>query len=315
MPPRFPPSIAVSDFAVVSEDESGVSILALGIYYPCLVRGPSTAVAINRRRRSGTATLCGVSEFSSPSSPPKKYQTQTLSGNVAGCSYNAMCATPGANGGFAYKWSGTYKFDPATCAITNTSIEQFFPSDGVSFCGAAASPTVTTPMSSPFQPSNIDTASEVTTPTTDSWNYPGTCSLSNQRLNGSAVATLTDPDTDLAAIARLQATTPWVGFGTCPTPPTCCLASWQLRTTGFSFDYGDAQFRIAASGLLASQLYCAAVDIFRRPWGVPPYVLFETIFVFGATDGAGNLQLDGDVPNAPGFETYFDNPRYFPPIL
>jgi hypothetical protein len=322
MPPRIThlPALGAADFAAagLNEDGGDASLLSFLSFDPCLFPVAPVAVPINRRRRSGTATLCGIAEFTAPSTPPIAYRTQTLSSTnngVAGCQYNAGCAAPGVNGGFRYTAQGQFVYSAVDCSTVNTMTESFYPSDGASFCGTSPTPSSTTPMLQPWQPSNISTAVQTLTPNTNTWTYPGTCSGSNQIFNGNAIATLSNPDTEADAIVRLQATTAWVpavGFGFCATPPSCCLASWQIRT-GLSFFYGDCQFSINATGLPANTRVCGAVDIFRRVYGVPPYVLFETIFVNGATDGAGNLALTGDVPNARGFETYFDNPRYFPP--
>ena len=56
---------------------------------------PGGSAAYTSRSRGGTATLIGFSEYSTPSTPAKKYLTKTLSGNVTvGIYLDSSCTTP-----------------------------------------------------------------------------------------------------------------------------------------------------------------------------------------------------------------------------
>lgn len=312
--------VAGSDFAgSINEDDSGSSLAFLARNYPFCV-GTSVATTLQCRTRAGTATLCGVSEFTAPSSPPKKYRTQTISGMMTICFFSGTPCLVAATDGQGYRWSGAYTYSATTCATTNGMVEAHFPGDGTpAICGVSAVSDGSTTPGQPFQPVyGPGYATIVETPTTQTWTYGGSCTAlvgfpPNSTKTGTAVVTLSNPDTDADAIARFQAGTPYGAWAPCATPATCCLAGFQQRTA-FTFGYADAQYRIAAAGVTPSRAVCAAIDIYRRPYGVGPYALFETLFVTGNSDGAGNIQFDGDVPNDVGFESYADNPRYFPPL-
>jgi hypothetical protein len=124
--------------------------------------------------------------------------------------------------------------------------------------------------------------------------------------------TLSEEDTDQNAIDRLLAGAggEWSGWlspgatGCTGSPPPCCLARWEERTDDFDFIYQESEFRVTASGLTPSTTYNARVDIQRRTFGSGSYALFQTVIVSGTTDGSGNFQEDGEVPNEEGFESY-----------
>lgn len=55
---------------------------------------PGAAVLFEARKRGGTASLVGFSEYTSPSTPAKKYRTKTLSGTAAGGVFTDAGFTP-----------------------------------------------------------------------------------------------------------------------------------------------------------------------------------------------------------------------------
>lgn len=129
---------------------------------------------------------------------------------------------------------------------------------------------------------------------------------------GNCISTLSSEDTEANAITRLLAGAggnwgAWIisGAAGCNgVPPTCLLARWEQRTTGFSFIYQEAEWRIQQSGLIVGRTYFAQVYVYRSLFGIGSYSLFQTIVVAGVADGAGNLEIDGTVPNLAGYDSY-----------
>lgn len=122
---------------------------------------------------------------------------------------------------------------------------------------------------------------------------------------------LTIEDTEADAIARLQAATSfgsWIasgGIGCAGTPPPCCLAKYQSRTTGFDIAYADAEARVTATGLSPSVGYTAKIELYRRPYGSGSFAHYQTATVTGVSDGSGNLTTTtATVTNTKGYETY-----------
>lgn len=65
----------------------------------------------------GTAALCGYSEYTSPSVPPKKYRVRTFSGGVDRNSFSdAACASLICHASEDY--AGTCTYDAMTCGVT-----------------------------------------------------------------------------------------------------------------------------------------------------------------------------------------------------
>lgn len=64
------------------------------------------------RSKSGTATLCGFSEFTNPSTPPRKYRRKTITGKVTQCDWPAEGCQP-------VPCAGTY---PPTIALDGTQV-------------------------------------------------------------------------------------------------------------------------------------------------------------------------------------------------
>ncbi len=173
-----------------------------------------------------------------------------------------------------------------------------------------------------FQPGTFGLSSDgvlVTSQTLKTWTYgSGGCiqpgSGNSRSWGGAVTATLSDEDQESDAISRLTTSGPgsiWSAFttvgngsgGTCINS-VCCLARWEQRTTLFTFTYQEAQARVTKTGLTPSKSYLVKLVIFRRVFGVNPYVLFQTLFVSATADGSGNLTVDINVPNTVGFESY-----------
>lgn len=269
--------------------------------------------ALQCRWIGGTATLCGFSEYTSPSSPPKKYLVKTLSGSSIGNAYtDASCATLNCQTILTYTGASTYS--STTCGITDTGLDT----------RTGTCPGSVTPVSS----ISIFAAggdSFVLTPTTRTITNNLACYGigGGQSFRRPSVPTSTETlgteDTDANAIARLLAAssfTSWTTAGAAGCtgmPPSCCVAGYEERTSGFSFSYRDAEFRVTATGLAPSTGYTADVLIYRRAYGSGSYALYQTITVTGTSDGSGNLTTAAaGVPNDEGFETYAHSSSLYP---
>ena len=253
--------------------------------------------SVECRTRGGTASLCGYPEWTGyESSPPKKYRTLTQGGNYRFVHYTDItCATTTADPDIVCTWSGVCSFNGSTCAETQGGIQNCGGADATN-CGN---------LGGGFGPGDPDT-------TTTSVNLDaivtGTCRVGGagfgKYTEASQYAHLTTEDTEADAVIRLLAGAGGTWSGWSAASSTTCLARWEARTSGFNLVYQEAQWRRVFTGLTASTRYEMNIDVYRRSFGTGSYVLYQTITVEGTSDGAGNLTLSGDVPNAYGYETY-----------
>ena len=168
-----------------------------------------------------------------------------------------------------------------------------------------------------FIPSYTAFSTLTTTQTNKTWDYPTYCfkpsgTFGRQNL-GQVTATLSSEDSESNAITRLLAGAggtwgSWTNSGAtgCTgTPPSCCLAKYESRTTLFTFDYYEAEARVTATGLTPSTSYSARIELYRRAYGSGSYVWYQTVLVSGTSDGSGNLTTSAaTVTNTKGYETY-----------
>lgn len=260
------------------------------------------------RQRGGGASIIGCPEFVSPSMPPKAYRRSQLSGSRQSTSYTDVdCSIRSDFPVVTCTYAGWGQYDAAT---------GLFSFGGDNECNGSV--TSTGAGCTPFASACLDSAS--TTQTTNTTTSTGACCLAAglhlKSTGGSLVNTLSEEDTEADAIARLLAGAggAWGAWnetgdgshGTC-LPQDCCKAQWQVRTTStFTFAYNEDQFRCVdyPGTLLPSTNYTVKVEIWRRPGGVGPFVLYQTLEFSISTDGSGDFaQFDGDVPNARGFES------------
>lgn len=301
---------------------------------PCKCCSHRVPVKLSCRTRAGTGTLCGFSEYyhpitllPAPSVPPRKYRTQTLGqvapGGYARCNYLVVGCTGTAP---VQQWdslSGTYKYSATDCSETNTqfdTVKSYNSAPAVCSERGAVNPilsrsldhTVGVPPDFGLVEINIPHATSFVTQTSYLFDGNGFCNA-NQGESGNVILLLSDEDTEATAAARSSAT--WSGWtvtgdgtgGTC-LAPTCCLAFIDLRTSGFTFTFQSAQFRVVdfPGTLLPGANYDIHVEIYRRVRGSGlPFVLYETLVFPVTTDGSGDFaQFDGDVPNDPAFDSY-----------
>lgn len=273
------------------------------------------------RVRGGTAELCGHSEFPNAtggvSVPPKKYRTKTASGTLEDCAYSTSSCT-GSQSGAKYVYSGSCTYNISTCAATNTLNYKEYNNAGT--CPASTLSSDTAQLCSwgdSTSPSSTSCLMDVTvTKTRVDRTGTGTCCSSGSSSTvrtGSMYWELTDEDTEADAIARLLAGAggtwgAWTASGAtgCTgTPPSCCLAKYESRTSGFTFEYYESEARVVATGLTPSTNYNIKIELYRRAYGSGTYEWYQTASTSAMSDGSGNLTSSGvTVTNTKGYETY-----------
>lgn len=267
----------------------------------CCAALPCVVVSLLCRSRGGTATLCGYDEYTSPSTPPKKYRTRTLSGSLAWCyEQNGGGFCNGVTtGGFRIDYSGSCVYDASTCIPTVGGSAHIFGFDTSCAPDGSDTPIVGCGVTG-ADPSVTVTLGQLTRTVTGT----GLCATDVYRkATGTATETLSVEDTESAAINRLLsgAGGVWSAYGASLT----CGASWEQRTTSFSFLYFEGEFKGTAIGLTPNTDYRTFVDIFRRHYGSGSYTLFATMEISGTSDSSGNFEVGPiQVPNAKGFQTY-----------
>jgi len=175
----------------------------------------------------GTATLVGISELSSPSTPPRKYRTATLNGYANQYVNNSTGDTIATR---TVKYSGSRNYDALTGVVSGALCEDTRPD----FCSAGE---LSCWSQDDWACANVEAGTCVTTPTQRTWSGAKCCWDSGGACGGGGMGTsaasvtfsLSSEDTEQAAIARLGDT--WadpVGAGEKKT-------FYEQRTTGFSF--------------------------------------------------------------------------------
>lgn len=297
---------------------------------PCFTLG--TAL-LECRIRGGTATLIGFSEYTTPSSPPRKFRIETIGGSFFTCDSDptlsgqvpASCAGPRITVSHR-DYSGAASYNALTGVLTNNQKDQFFITSNsiVQPCTPAGAFSTNETFALPFQPRGgtvCPTGAPATSLSTTAavYTYCGTCfmisSVDYRVISGSVNAALTDEDLESDAITRLLAGAggtwgAWIapgGVGCTGGPPSCCIASYEQRTTLFTFAYQPSQFRITVSGLTPSTAYHISVNIKRSVRGAGVYTIIATHVYAFTSDGSGNYVLTDDIPNAVGYDTTIDN--------
>jgi hypothetical protein len=128
---------------------------------------------------------------------------------------------------------------------------------------------------------------------------------------GTVTETLSDADTEEAAINRAWAGWTWgswhevtINGGACDNP-ACCLAYWTVRgPSDTCFAVQEAQWKATRTGLTPGAAFRAKVKIYRAPVGTSSWMLYATIISTGTVDGTGKFEKTGDVPNESGYQTY-----------
>ena len=215
-----------------------------------------------------------------------------------------------------YVYSGSAKYDPAiSCDELATDTRRRFTIDEAAGCEPSMSGGLEQVTTTAFEPALtffVETA-PISGPSYREQQSTGTCVGDKRATFCDRNENLNGEDTEEDGIARLLANpttgtwsdykTVYDGSGDTCKNPECCRARYEVRL-GRIFQYNEAAFRARVVGLLEGTTVDINIAIRRRPYGDGEYSLFQ-VLTFGATADAGGIaQIEGDVPNAVGFETY-----------
>lgn len=258
---------------------------------------PLTCASLECRTRGGTASLCGFSEYTSASTPPKKYRLKTWSGQT-----QDMIGGSCAINGDLEQYSGTVVYSATTCGTTNTLVYTL--NGAANPFGQPAITDVPACFACGSPPSYGCTTTATVTART-SGTVCADCGAGGHHQGiGNPAATLSTEDTEADAITRLLAGAGGTWSAWAASSSTTCLARRQARTTGFDLVYQESEWRRVFTGLVAGETYYIEVKLNRSVYGAASYSLFQTVRVYGTADGTGNLTLTGTVTNTSGYETY-----------
>lgn len=246
------------------------------------------------RVRSGasSATLCGFSEYASPSSPPKKYKVKTFSGSTPTLYYTGhnTCDVP-SNCGWTDTFSGSITYDPSSsCTVpTGTGVQTRSGS-----CGNDGTDNVTT--------INVYVAGTgytyVSAQTTYTQVADNTChtvpSTSDgiKRTSTSVVETLSSEDTIDDAISRAGYGS-WGSWGACDTTKYSSISTRGAGVFTSTFQEGEA--RVCCSNLTIGHDYRATLATEMRTtgssgsWSVGPSVVLD--FTASSTSECSEIEI------------------------
>lgn len=262
----------------------------------------------------GTATLVGFSELASPSLPPKKYLTKTLSGQLTTCNYSAGGACPNSPGAFNFEtygkqYSGSINYNPNTGVATNSTItKDGTTGNGQPTCGS-------TPTFVNWVPPNAFTTAVETLVVGTALNRVTTPTSSYQTSDFSCVAggifrtpyperivtctardDLSNEDTEDAAIARAV-----------KTPGTSAQAYRELRGAGdFTLQFQEVTITLDFTALQAGLSYQATIDLNTENYGGGGSVVTQRTYNF--TAAATTHQIVDTLSAADGKQVTASNP-------
>ena len=269
--------------------------------------------------RSGTGTLCGYAEYTSPSVPPRKYRTQTLTGYEAYCSSSqtAACPLTTFQSVSSHNYSGSNKYDASTCAQTNTQNDTVYAGSYIA-CGAGTFSS-SNALAAAWQLANNVYAlgcgpagfCQTLTQTKNTWTSQG-CNgtvLHSAMSDGTAYSQLSDEDQDIDAAKRASGS-----FASCTyTTPASCSSYATARGAGqFTFTFRYAQMRLNCSALSIGHFYTISIDLVSRTQGTSnAFTYYGSITVqFTATDttyNGSNGAVWIDIPMQDGLEIAADS--------
>lgn len=285
---------------------------------PCSCCGEVIACgSLEGRTRGGTATLIGYSEYTTPSTPPKKYRRQTIDGAVYKCRGNTTNCTWTSVVTDTESYSGYCQYHPVTGAITNLQYRlQRTSTPGCAPVTSGGSPDQPWGAGTPWNAGPFTPAGQldnVLTRLLRTISGNGICVESfgnSSKFSGTATGQLSDEDTEEDAWNRLNPSwSVWRAAGApgCTgTPAACLIAKWELRGAGdFSTTRQDCEYRVIRTGLTPYKAYYMDFKMYRRAYGsIGAWTLLETQRLLGIADDFGSAHFENEVPNEPGFETY-----------
>lgn len=252
--------------------------------------------------RTGTATLVGHSEFTSPSSPPKKYLVKTASGQSRACEWNSPGCTGTQSGADRTEFSGTCTYDAGTGLPTNTLNAAIYSQTGAIGCPGSPTFSSNSSLACDFEWTPAAAWTENKTATSYSQTNNGSCNITGGGKYRQGVAgdtrtlALTSEDTEASARAR-STPTAWSAYGGCADGVPCCEASTTARGAGvFSFDYTEAKLRITVGGMVAGAAFEIRVSVYSRNLTTLVEAPYSVLTDSATADGSGAATLDFDLP-------------------
>ena len=270
---------------------------SLGTPTNCCISG-----VLECQAKSDFATLCGFSEYTSPTVPPKKYRKQTLAGAQLNCIFTGgACVTIFQSSEDVY--TGTYAYNATTCAETNgQNYGNAFHSGTSCSAGQAITSNAGVAKDLTGWPNNTIDGTLVTDAISKTWSYAGSClgsgGLRNKHSGGPLTAILNDEDLEQDAILRADVPLSWGANSTC---------SAYIITRGagsFTFGYKHGQVRLNLTLAVIGHTYDIKISTGRRIQGsAGPFIPFG-IIQFSWTPAASTESTDWqEIPNEAGFET------------
>lgn len=243
--------------------------------------GPSCGgVQCQVRSGSGPATICGYSEFTLPSTPPKKYLLKTYSGGYSTTYYVGLACTMPIAGCDRGVYTGENTYDPSDCTLDEAATQSFETTGCIGACTPLGPPSIST------APANFGTGSSgafavVVTQTRQELNSSGVCgsvfvcgSSSNMAV-ANGVMELTNEDTIYDAIDRVG----YDAYGPLGDCDTDTYSFITLRGAGeFTSSFQQAQAQTCCTGLVIGAAYEATMITEMRktgssdPWVTGPSV-------------------------------------------
>lgn len=292
-----------------SNNTNGVGDTTRGVE---LVVTGTLALTLEGRTLASSATLIGFSEFVSPSVPPKKYLTKTLSGEYHKCSYGNFGACPSTLGPSAgtsgLRYSGSINYNPNTGASVNSTIKQAGTISGMNLVTAWTTWVPPNAATSAVETLTLGTfLSRTQTKTSEYNSSDGTCNASygtypEKILLVTLRNDLSNEDTEDAAVARMVAAGSWGAWGAISSQGDKKASA--VTRAAFTFNSTAAQYRGTRTGLAPNRLFNGQVTLYRRAVGsADPWVEVSTLTFSATTDGSGNFSYSsGNLPTVTGYE-------------
>ncbi len=253
--------------------------------------------------------MCGLQGFVTPEGQvPNYFKTYSVGGSLeyctdcSGCGSGVHCNAEGTCGG-SESWGGALSYNSSCIPSDNRTRE----AGGVIPFTCAFNPVSVPYIENYSCGDDFVTCTETSKIAELNFSVPTICpggsgECGTNFFNLNFEGTLSNQDTEAAAIVRAMASAVWSDWGSVAP----CIAEWAVRTVDNpeAFAYTEAQWRVVRSGLFPSAAYQVAVPIYRRVFGVGSYVLFQTVTAVVMTDASGNLSVSNTVPNAQGYQSY-----------
>jgi len=229
----------------------------------CASGEPIKSTSIAFTSFEGTATLIGFSEYTSPSAPPKKYLTQTLSGYWHTDNWTVP-NSPTCGGGTPNDvdhevYSGTFKYSATVGSISNTQKYVYWRRETTTPIVIDTTGSMPGNFSPRYLPGGHYALNVLATE--KKWVYDGVCHQPSgsfgRNASGTVTAELSTEDTEDDAEKRALASA---------TSGTSNTAYRTSRTTGFSFSFSKVHYEATFNVTCAGE-YDAVVTYSTKPHG------------------------------------------------